>query len=824
MYTYDQVFEATTAYFGGNELATNVWMSKYALKSGDNFLELTPDNMHHRLAEEFARIEQAFGECPPALRNYLSAYGKTRTPLTERSIYRLFQNFENVIPQGSVMAVLGDENYVGSLSNCVVVPNPHDSYGGILYTDQQLVQLMKRRCGVGTNISGLRPEGMAVTNAARTSTGAVSFMQRFSSTTREVAQSGRRGALMLTMDCRHPDILTFINVKRDLTQVTGANISVMWTDDFMAAVENDTAYTLRWPVTSALEDAQFTKEVRALDIWNAAVESAYTSAEPGMIFMGAMTDYSTCEPYMPITSTNPCSEIGMGNDSCRLIAINMFGSVVQPYTPDAWFNHEHWYRVCYEAMRLGDDLVELELEHVRRILAKIDADPEPEHIKSVERQTWQALYKAGETGRRVGVGFTALGDTVAALGYKYGNAQDIIDGIVSTKFIAEWDATIDMAISRGPMPLWNTAGFRPTTFTDFLARSRPKAYQRMLSFGRRNISLSTVAPTGSLSLLAKLVTEHGTTSGIEPLFAPWYTRRKKVNPNESDRIDFVDETGDSWTNYTVHHAGLLEWAKANDIKDIATAYPESPYYESCAPDLDWTKRVELQALIQRYVTHSISSTVNLPSTAISADVGTIYRKAHSAGLKGITVYVDGSRTGVLVTDKPQVKITKLDAPKRPKRLPCVVFNTSVRGEYWVVLIGLLAGEPYELFAYPNGRVGYTEGILVKVGRGHYDLEVDGKVVQPNVAAASLNDEQAALTRIISAALRHGADVGFVVEQLDKAGGTVVDFSKAVARALKKGLGVTGRTESEKCPECGNELTFEDGCKICKACGVYSKCD
>lgn len=1527
MYDYQRVYNATLKYFGGNELATNVWMSKYALKDEQgNYLELTPDDMHLRMAREFAKVEAKYKHTPHP---DMSPYGQQREKLKEKDIFDLFKDFKNIIPQGSVMALLGDRNFVGSLSNCVVISSPYDSYGGIMETDQQLTALMKRRCvsentkvyvegkglvtisevkvgdkvlsfnpetekeeflsvsghwetevadqdkiailtesgirletskkhpvlvlnkkngkyqyitsgelsagdlllspskkpysfsqeenendlawfvgaylgcgnvfpanykynlhilaevkefvekfvtiagnitdfipslpsdnnredsfwrcisiidsnkeiggnyfggqtnkrplsifvpdsinlttlpaflaglydaaghkktrgnltisslskalvegigerlailgvsylikkysqkglnektiyileikdwdfiqevlshvvsplkkvhlinpidartvglskgtikgipvksaprqltkknqwennlrtqvvkeivpltkttryfdieveknnnffagngglvvihncGVGFDISSLRPMGAPVQNAAKTSTGAVSFMHRFSNTTREVAQAGRRGALMITMDCRHPDILDFIKVKEDITKVTGANVSVMWHDDFMQAVINDEDYVLRWPVNVPPEKAKVTKQVRAKEVWNTAIQAAWACAEPGMIFIDTMRRYSVCDPYEKIISTNPCqpgwatvllkedkdfvriarideivpgdqiwsetgwvrvlnkwstgikpvykyqttggqfvgtkdhrivskgikvkaehadtidalvgphfeggrhilsavmdglvlgngqihphlpekiyltiakndqalfndsikqliiapldikgslgwevnttiapkelpkphkrkvppryfygksqlvasflrglysakgrvvgnritltspsfvlieqvqqmlsslgirtyytvsqtnksksgkgshlyypvynlnitedqdkfalkigfiqkhkmdklalskkvivqnngckthdivnvvylgdfevfeitvdnnphtywtggvnvsncSEIGMGaNDSCRLIASNIFGAVVNPYTPDAYFDHDHWYRICYEAQVLADNLVDLELEQVEKIIKKIEQDPEPDHIKASEYRLWRELWQTGFKGRRTGCGFTALGDTLAALGVKYDMGKDVIEAIMLTKFKAEWDATTDMAISRGAFPLMQEGGLKETEFTKFLEMVHPSAYERMVKYGRRNISISTVAPTGSLSLLAKLQNSHGTTSGIEPLFAPWYIRRKKVNPNEDVRVDFVDETGDCWTNFKVFHGGLIDWANTNGIEDIEAAYVQSPYYLACAPDIDWTRRVEIQGAVQRYVTHSISSTVNLPQHATVQDVGKIYLEAYRKGLKGITVYRDGSRSGVLITEK-KPKITKNNAPKRPQRLPCVVFNTSVRGEYWVVLIGLLDGEPYEVFAYPNGKVNYTSGNIIKRGNGVYDLEVNDKIIQENIASLCRNDEQAALTRMISAALRHGTDAKFVLEQLDKSGGTVVDFSKAVARALRKGLNVKGRPKST-CPECGGKLVYEAGCLVCKDCGYTGKCE
>lgn len=821
MYDYNQVYKATLKYFNGNELATNVWIDKYALKDrAGNYLELTPQDMHERLANEFARIEESFYQPRDP---DMSKYGQTRKNLDKTEILKLFENFTNIIPQGSIMAVLGDKNFVGSLSNCVVIPPPYDSYGGIAYTDQQLAQLMKRRAGVGVDISTLRPKGMAVTNVAKTSTGAVSFMHRFSNTTREVAQAGRRGALMVTMDCRHPDILDFITVKHDKTKVTGANISVMWTDDFMQAVKNDETYILHWPVDASLEEAQFTKPISAKEVWRTAVKSAHETAEPGMIFIDTMRENSTCDPYDKILSTNPCSEIGMGNDTCRLIAINMFGSVCNPYTEQAYFDYDHWYKMCYEATRLSDDLVELELEHIQEIIKKIKSDPEPDIIKQTEIKTWQDLYDTAVVGRRIGLGFTALGDTLAALGLDYDysiKTKEEINDILFTKLRAEWDATTDLAIERGVMPLWYTKGLKETKFTDFIKNSLPDIYERMIKFGRRNISLSTVAPTGSLSMLSKLVDQFGTTSGIEPLFAPWYTRRKKINPNESSKIDFVDVVGDSWTEFNVFHSGLIDWAKINGIMDIEANYKDSPYYNNCASDIFWQDRVDIQALIQQYVTHSISSTINLPKSTTVNDVAIIYERAYDAGLKGVTVYVDGSRDGVLVTEKHS-EIVKNDAPKRPEKLPCKIYNTSIHGQYWLVLIGLFDGEPYEVFAYPNGRVNYTEGILIKRGKGVYDLEVDSKIVATDINSMYVNDEQAAATRLISTALRHGTDVVYIIEQLEKSGGTIVDFSKAVARALKKTLLVEAR-DGEKCPDCGSKLVFEEGCLACKNCG-YSRC-
>ena len=501
----------------------------------------------------------------------------------------------------------------------------------------------------------------------------------------------------------------------------------------------------------------------------------------------------------------------------------MMGSVVRPYTPDAYFDHDHWYRICYEGMVLSDDLVDLELEYVQRIIKKIQNDPEPAYIKDVELRTWAGLLEAGKRGRRTGLGFTALGDALAALNLKYDEAFDQIEEIMLTKFRAEWDATTDLAIIRGKMPYMTESGFIETEFTKFLHKTHPSAYERMLKHGRRNLSISTVAPTGSLSLLAKIGHTHGTTSGIEPVFSPWYTRRKKINPNDTDvRVDFVDSVGDSWQEFKVFHNGIVDYAIQNNLTgDLSDHYLSSAYVGSAANEIDWVKRVKIQALIQKYVTHSISSTINLPRGTSPDTVGTIYREAYQNGLKGITVYVDGSRDGVLVTDN-NTFIIKNDSPKRPQKLPCKVLNTSIKGEYWLVLIGILGEDPYEVFAFPNGRVSYNDGVIIKEGKGAYRLEVDGKIVIPNIPMQYQNDAQEALTRMISASLRHGVDPKFIIEQLSKSSGTVVDFSKAISRALKSFL-KSGETLSLRCSDCGSKsLKLEEGCYTCLECG-YSGC-
>lgn len=1693
MYSYQEVYDATLTYFNGNELATSAWISKYALKNPDGaYLELTPDDMHRRLAKEFYKIEKAYGGYIP--HPEMSAYGQRRKPLTEQRLYELFKDFTDIIPQGSVMAVAGDTNYIGSLSNCMVIETPHDSYGGIMYTDQQLAQLMKRRCGVGVDISTLRPENTPVKNVAKTSTGATSFMHRFSSTTEEVAQclagdtlvltpnglqeikevkkgckiwtkkgyipvnqvlsnqkstvklitrygyeieassdhivltinkdgdiseskigelskddkillllgdyllengasnnlktfnyktlgnplpigqpemlneqlayligyaygdghieknkanepvcmslavstawpkitdkllrisetvldrklnlietngnwqklnlsskelllqlelngilkttsndmlfpdkilkgnrriffsfvagyfdadgycagkksgyvfnstnlsflkklqvgllaygimtkihaedrskkgwqtlyslvingtlaterflenmvgqsikvsnkpfiskrdnyitpfsakklslphnkidyinkdqsfstkafyklkndgypiedetplvidnvleitkglkqttydlvlteehlfwanglyvhnSGRRGALMLTIDCRHPDILSFINIKQDLSKVNGANISIQWTNDFMDAVETDSEYVLRWPVEAPLEEAKVKKTVRAKEIWTAFVTAAHKTAEPGGAFKDRIRNYSVCNPYSEIVTSNPCvtgdtlvavadgrthvsikelalsdsdvpvytlnnrgkisvawmrnprktghkrvyeieienghtikvtdnhkfllkngtyveakdlrvgdslfilsrvektikevfpkansnsqkyvwfdygrsqlksehrliaefnynqkipkghvvhhrdfnslnntainlqimtredhdrlhgdlmkgennpmvraktewseekwtdyrqkqsqqnsgkknsnfsgytnddlkehaleltrflgrrfsttewveyakgkglpmafskwrqthlgsiqgfskwaavklglddnldvdfrvlsnfhdfleqgydceivedrimfnkvcegcgvsfqtpdrensicgvncssfdeirtknltkffatkqeetkrqqigvykmlaanlnrepkmkeweeeckkqnvpfrvgkhkyapfrtyadlkntvgtynhevvsirfigeedvyngtvddshnffvggweednrtvylnnlqcGEIFMGKlDSCRLIATNMFGSVRNPYTKNAHFDHEHWYEMCYEATVISDDLVDLELEHVQQIIEKIENDPEPAHIKAVELKTWQEFYESGKKGRRIGGGYTALADTLAALGYKYDLADDITDAIAATKLRAEWDATTDLAIQRSAMPLWYEKGFLPTEFTDFLATAHPTAYERMLRYGRRNISVSTSAPTGTVSMLAKLVNRHGTTSGVEPLFALSYKRRKRINNNDENAhlATYTDDNGEKWLEFDVFHNGLLEWAEINNTNPHDT---NSPYHNACAPDIDWTARVRIQAILQKYITHSISSTVNLPKTATVKDVDTIYREAHKQGLKGITIYVDGSRSGILVTEDQQPKLSKNNAPKRPKALPCTIKHVKWYGD-WLVTVGYLDDEPFEVFAFKHEPIAFEKGTLIKEGNGSYTLETPDGLMIYDITKDYDGQNEEALTRLISGALRHGMDIKFIVEQLGKSRGVITSFAKVIYRTLKDLLPEGTELKGTKCPECGGQLMYIEGCKMC-SCG-YSAC-
>ena len=648
-YTKEEVYSKTLAYFENDVLAAQVWMDKYALKNEHGeFVECSPSDMHRRMAKEFARIENNYQNTS----SELSEYGQKTGALSEERIYALFDQFKYVIPQGSVMANLGNPYQLASLSNCVVLPEVYDSYGGIMHTDEQLAQLCKRRCGVGIDISTLRPAEARVSNAALTSSGAVSFMNRFSNTTREVAQNGRRGALMLTIDVRHPDILDFIASKKDLTKITGANISVKITHEFMQAVVFENDFELKWPVES--QDPKVSKKVPAKVIWDAIIENAHQTAEPGVIFWDRQHYYSPSSiyPRYKNLTTNPCSEIAMqGGDSCRLMALNLTSFVQNPFTDNAKLDYEKLYEVSYDAMKLMDDLVDLELESIEKILKKIEQDPEPDFIKQTEKSIWEELYKNGKAGRRTGLGFTGLADTLAMLGAKYDSEEALlfVDDIMRFKLMGEFDASIDMAITRGSFEGFNPDIEWDSGFIKMVASEFPDIYERMRIHGRRNVSISTVAPTGSVSILTQ------TSSGIEPVYQLEYERRRKVSkPNENT---IQDASGDYWETYKVVHHGLKKY-RAIHQEQLNSSNPEQPtpcppepaegpYKNSTAPEISPERRIELQSIIQKYTTHSISSTINLAAETTKATISDIYINAWKKGLKGITVYRDGSRDGVL---------------------------------------------------------------------------------------------------------------------------------------------------------------------------------
>ncbi|MDA7728567.1 adenosylcobalamin-dependent ribonucleoside-diphosphate reductase [Flavobacteriales bacterium] len=841
-FTYEEVLESAVAYFNGDELAGTTWMNKYAMKDYDGeFVEKNPDDMHKRMAKEFGRIEADYklkfnlnGSA-----KFLSKYGQEREDLTEAKVYSLFKEFGYIIPQGSVMSSLGNYYKLASLSNCIVVPELHDSYGGVFYTDQQLAQLFKRRCGVGVDISNLRPAGSSVSNAAGSTSGAVSFMNRFSHTTREVAQNGRRGALMLSMDIAHPDVEDFITIKQDLQKVTGANISIRLSDEFMHAVEANAEYTHKWPIES--DNPKFTKTVNAKALWKTIIQCAHNTAEPGLIFWDRQHWYSTSSVYPGYknTSTNPCSEIAMqGGDSCRLIALNLYNFVDNPFTKDASFRMEDFYKATYEGQRLMDDLVDLETEAIERILNKVDADDEPENIKMVEKETWELLLKTGKEGRRTGLGFTALADMVAALGMAIDSDEAIamVESMMKEKCRAEFDSSIDMSLSRGSFVGFDSKIEKTSEFVQMLEKELPDVYERMMKFGRRNISISTVAPTGTLSMLAQ------TSSGIEPVFMTHYKRRRKLNEQDRDaKVDFIDDSGDKWQEFNVYHHNLKTWMEVTGETDIS----KSPYAGSTAPEINWNKRVEMQAVVQKYVTHSISSTINLPNDVSLDEVSNIYLESWKQGTKGITVYRDGSRSGVLVSadekkdavlENSEFRETK--APARPKRLDAKVVRFQNNKEKWIAVVGLLNGRPYEIFTGKtedvfNMPAAVEYGWIIKNkredGSSQYDFQYEDKEgykVTMGGLSRSFDKEFWNYAKLISGVLRHGMPLHYVVDLIGKMNlydENINTWKSGVVRALKTFIANGTTVSDHTCGECGDEgLVYEEGCLKCVSCG-YSKC-
>lgn len=820
-------------YFNGDSLAAQVWLSKY--KDGD---EVTPDDMHRRLAKAFSEVTPFY---------------------SEEAIYTAFANFQYIVPQGSVMAIIGTD-IIGSASNCFIIGQPHDSYGGIMQKDQQMVQLMKRRGGVGIDISTLRPANAPVQNAAKTSTGATSFMHRYSNSTREVAQAGRRGALMISMNIVHPDSEEFINMKQDLTKVTGANVSLQIPDDFMEAVRDNKDYILRWPCDTVLTDEiiarasilekdildtvgdVYIRVVNANKLYNLLVHNAWLSAEPGQLFVDKHWNYSPDGVYKVYkgVGVNPCGEIfTQPMDSCRLMALNLYGFVDDPFTENAKFNIIKFRKYAYMQQVLADALVDLEIAQIDKIIAKIDRDDAPEEIKRTERDLWVSIRESGLNGRRTGCGFTALGDTLAALGLPYDSeaAMTFIDMIMNVKMDAELEASIELAKLYGPFKGFDTeleytvtddgsvVGANP--FYELIRTSFPARYLEMMMYGRRNVSWSTVAPTGSVSILTQ------TSSGLEPVYKVFYTRRVKINPDSSQRVDFVDQNGDSWTEYPVMHPKFKYWINSTfDLKELYNVdsdeeltadnltelYERSPWYKSEADDIDWMKRVEVQSVIQKYTSHSISSTINLPNTATHQDVYDIYMHAWQTGLKGITIYRDGSRTGVLVSGT-DTTFKQHDAPKRPAQVPADLYHIVAMGRRWTVCVGLLEEKPYEVFVSPTvfGTHG-QRGYIVKKKKKQYSFEVDGNVVNGDIAHG-MTGEEAALTRMVSTSLRHGAKIDFVIDQLNSAEGAIVSFSKAISRALKR----YSTAQKLTCSDCKSDnIIMEEGCMRCLSCGS-SKC-
>ena len=821
----DRALRETNEYFEGDELAPDVFM-KYALRDGDNLLETNPDQMHRRLAKEFARIE-----------------AKYPNPMREDEIYDLLKNFADVVPQGSPMSGIGNPHQLQSLSNCFVVDQPHDSYSGILFTDQEQVQIMKRRGGVGFDISTIRPKGQPTSNAARTTDGIGVFMERFSNSTREVAQGGRRGALMLTIDCRHPEIETFIDIKRDLKKVTGANISIRFTDEFMRAVEDNTGFCLRWPVEAHPEDAEIVKMVDAKQVWDKFVDAAWASAEPGALFWDTVVNHGIVDCYRDVgyktISTNPCGEIPLSPyDSCRLMVVNLTSFVKEPFTDSARFDFDRFNTVVMKAQRLMDDLVDLEVECVDRILEKIERDPQPKHVKQIEKDLWGKIRAAGLNGRRTGLGVTGLGDAIAALGSRYGDgcSIDITREIYKALAVGAHRSSLIMAKERGAFPVFDYEKEKDHVYLNKVINACNGEYRDMWkNTGRRNIALTTTAPVGSVSCLTR------TTSGIEPAFLLSYKRRRKITQGDlTSRVDFVDPMGDKWQEYTVYHHWFKKWMEVTGKSDPQ----ESPYWGGTANDIDWVKSVEIQAVAQEWIDHSISKTCNLPNSATRETVNDVYLRAWKSGCKGFTVYRDGCRTGVLVqTDEPKKEKKAEEGrsiPKRPKSLPCDIHRANVRNgetsESWLVLVGLNEGRPYEVFCGIPENIEipkkYKSGVLVKNGKRDgvttYNLHVpvgdDENLIFKDIINLFDNPTQGAFSRTVSLALRHEVPLHYVVEQLQKdKSSNMFSFARVIARVLK-GYIKDGTASTEKgCPQCGNtELVYQEGCLSCKNCS-YSKC-
>lgn len=870
-------------YFSNDDLAASVWKGKYALKG-----EETPFDMHLRMANEFSKKEFERNANNKRKINYsaLSEYGQFIHKRWNNAsvkdlitiILSYLDKFKHIVPQGSIMSALGNSK-VQSLSNCFVIPPPYDSYGGIFKTDQEIAQLEKRRGGVGTNLNTLRPEETVVNNAAGTSTGAHSFMPRYSNTTREVAQNGRRGALMLLMSCLHPDIFKFVNKKKDRTQVTGANISTMLTDKFMEAAMKDEDFICRFPVDFPIDGAsggglEYYKltdfnttagkvsimKIKAKELYDLIVENAHDNAEPGIAYIDRIINYcpeGVYLKYIPIAS-NPCGEQWMqAYDACRLLAVNLYNLVINHFQTNSLIDYKFLYEVFYIQQRLADIVVDLEIDYVQRIIDKIKSDKEPNDVKAIELKLWETIQQTAKSSRRTGCGFTALGDMLASLNMKYDSDKAIrtIEQVMKTKMKAELDCTIDLAILYGTFEEWDQklefawdskkARWKGNnTFYQMLCDEFPEQVERMVLYGRRNVSWSTVAPTGSVSILTQ------TTSGLEPLFLPYYMRRKKVNPSDKDvRVDFKDANGDCWMEYAVLHPKFEDWIKKycieekvkfgddeinltfesviSDKERIENLFKLSPWYQSCANDISWEKRIDIQSIIQKYTTNAISSTINLPRDISKETVANIYKYAWERGLKGVTVYRDGCRDGVLVstTQEKNDIFTYKDAVKRPKILDGKIYDVRVRGELYNIIVGLLDKNPYEVFVTKWGTSkGMKDVKIVKAGKGKYNIKytVDGEIDTEANITSEMSDEESVITRLISSALRHGTDVKFLVEQLNKTHGDMTSFSKAIARTLKHFI-PEGAKSTIACSECGgSNVIFQEGCNVCKDCGS-SKC-
>jgi len=826
-YTYKRALKESTEYFGGDTLAAQTFVDKYALRDSDKkLLELTPKDMHVRLATELARVEQL-------------QYGEDA--LSFETIFDALDGFNHIVPQGSPMFGIGNPNFV-TLSNCYVIDPPLDSYGGIMWTDEQLVQISKRRGGSGTDVSLLRPNTTPTQNSSRTSTGPVCFAHRFSNSVREVGQDGRRGALMLTMDVHHPDVVEFAECKADKTRVTGANLSIRLSDEFLKAVQAGENYEQRW---SPLWDdngkpwsgpPKISREVPARDVWNAIVKQAHANAEPGILFWDRIISESPadCYPNFKTVATNPCSELPLSVlDSCRLLLLKLLGFVKNAFTKDAEFDWRKFYDYARLAQRLMDDIVELELEAINRIICKITADKEPDYIKDRELQLWLRVRDNCINGRRTGTGLTAVGDTLAALGIPYGSekALQFVERVYRTLKFGCYSSSVEMAQKLGAFPAFNAdleaecpffqRFFYETCDLGDEVINGAELMRLMATVGRRNIALLTSAPAGSVSILTQ------TTSGIEPLYFFVTRRRKKGNPGDDGfRSDYVDDNGDHWMEFDFIHPQVQRWMEITGETD----FEKSPWYGNCAEDLDYKQRVLLQAEAQHHVDHAISSTVNLPADVTVEEVQQVYEAAWAAGCKGITVYRKGSRDGVIL-DKKEVDKSQSDGSidmKRPRKLTCDVHHTTVKGREYFVLVGLLDGKPYEVFAGKNGFIPkkVKTGNIIRKRKNFYVANFDGTDDELSPITAATNEMEEVVTRLTSLALRSGANMHRVVQQLEKVGERqeLHSFARGVARVLKKYI-PDGTEEGEQCPQChasGNAVIRQEGCVQCLSCG-WSKC-
>ncbi len=836
-YTYDEALAASKDYFKGDELAATVWLSKYALKdSFGNIYECTPDDMIYRLAKEFARIES-----------------KYPNPISEGALYEVLRDFKYIVPQGGPMTGIGNSYQVASLSNCFVIghQNPADSYGGIMRLDEEQVQLMKRRGGVGHDLSHIRPTGSPVMNSALNSTGIVPFMERYSNSTREVAMDGRRGALMLSISIKHPDAERFIDAKMETGKVTGANVSVKVDDDFMRCVVSGKPYTQQYPIDS--KEPKYQIEIDAQQLWKKIIHNAWKSAEPGILFWDTIIRESVPDCYADLgyktVSTNPCGEIPLcPYDSCRLIAINLYSYVENPFAKNASFNMELFKKHVAIAMRMMDDLIDLELEKIDAILAKIINDPEDETIKRVERELWEKIKEKAINGRRTGLGITAEGDMLAALGIRYGSDEgiDFAVEIQKTLAVEAYRASTVMAKERGAFPIYDAKREEHNPMIMRVAKEDEELYEDMARYGRRNISMLTIAPTGTTSMMTQ------TTSGIEPVFLPFYKRRRKVNPNDKNvKVTYIDEVGDKWEEYFLFHHKFLTWCEVNgynreevitsDEKQLEDLVKKSPYYKATSDDVDWVSKVKMQGKMQKWVDHSISVTVNLPADISETMVAEVYKTAWESGCKGITVYRDGSRSGVLVSNKEKKEGDSGAMPsKRPEGLDAEVIRFKNGNEQWIALVGLYNNRPYEVFTglvdediRPIPRT-VTMGKILKVkepnGTTRYDFQWIDKFGYTNTLGGishMFNKEYWNYAKLISGVLRNGMpilDVVNLVSGLELDSETINTWKNGVERALKRYIpnGTKGET-GQTCGKCGSDtLVYQEGCLNCLSCG-YSQC-